>query len=995
MKVKKRRRISLFSLLIIALLIVGIGYASINSVILEMAGTVRAEVPKNVFITNVQYVSDVDANTTNSKIKNYLGTMMQSTVELSKTNPNSEIVYKVTVYNNSTKTGTFLDVIYDQANYDNQDIVYEIQDSGFKIDDTIAPKEKKDILIKFKYKDSTLATNNVLNSYLNFKIAEPNMLMQVSSSGNYFGAVNRTKIEKISFELGTIPKNYTQSFDASANQDKSIMGYVTDTDSNNMYEITFSSDAPIFANTNSSYLFYNLTKLTNISFNNFRTTTATDMAEMFKICRSLVNLDLSKFNTSNVTDMKDMFYYCSSLANLDVSNFNTAKVTDMSMMFNVCSSLVNLDLSNFNTANVTDMQFMFAYCSSLTSLDVSNFNPSQVTNMYRMFYECRKLIELDVSNFNTRSVTNMSEMFYYCNSLVSLDLSNFDTSQVTNMDSMFNYCNSLVSLDLSNFDTSQVTSMDSMFYHCNSLVSLDLSNFDTRNVTNMDSMFYECSSLTSLDVSNFNTSNVELLSWMFYNCSKLTNLDVSRFDTSNAGSLYGMFHYCSSLTHLDVSGFNTAGVINMSYMFAKCSSLTSLDVSKFDTAKVINMSYMFDSCSKLTSLDVSRFDTSQVTNMTKMFNGCSKLTSLNVSSFNTSQVTSMSEMFYSCSSLTNLDISNFDTSKVTNMSGMFRACSKLTSLDVSSFDTSKVTNMSYMFSSCSSLTTIYASDSFNTDNVTSSGSMFNLCSSLKGGNGTSYNSSYIDKTYARIDKSGTPGYFTKKNSVADIAYVQCSVQKRMHGNTYSKVGMYSYETSDNGIYGTFYYSLQDNNAGNNKNLKVGAYFEFKFKFYDKDKNELTNIHNDLGNIKLGVIPVQNTTWKKCSLSYSMLLKDSYSKNMPAKFIIAAADESTYVGGVDFRNNVDIGGRTENQFNLPAVFSNINLYIYTEMYGTTPNDSWYDKLNFNFYINGERTEPFEKLSYSSASNTLNVANVKTVYDSSYSKFETEFRKDTGW
>ena len=233
------------------------------------------------------------------------------------------------------------------------------------------------------------------------------------------------------------------------------------------------------------------------------------------------------------------------------------------------------------------------------------------------------------------------------------------------------------------------------------------------------------------------------------------------------------------------------------------------------------------------------------------------------------------------------------------------------------------------------------------------------------------------------------------NSVDDIAYVQCSVQKQMHGNTYSKVGMYSYETSDNGIYGSFYYSLQNNNAGNNRNLKAGAYFEFKFKFYDKDKNELTNIYNDLGNIKLGVIPVQNTTWKKCSLSYSMLLKDSYSKNMPAKFIIAAADESTYVGGVDFRNNVDIGGRTEKQFNLPDVFSNINLYIYTELYGTTPNDSWYDKLNFNFYINGERTEPFEKLSYSSASNTLNVANVKTVYDSSYSKFETEFRKDTGW
>ena len=685
MKVKKRRRISLFSLLIIALLIVGIGYASINSVILEMAGTVRAEVSKNVFITNVEYVSDVDANTTNSKIKNYLGTMMQSTVELSKTNPNSEIVYKVTVYNNSTKTGTFLDVIYDQANYDNKDIVYEIQDTGFKLYDTIAPKEKKDILIKFKYKNSTLATNNVLNSYLNFKIAEPNMLKQVTSSGNYFGAVDRTKIEKISFELGTIPKNYTQSFDASANQDKSIMGYVTDTDSNKMYEITFSSDAPIFANTNSSCLFYNLTKLTNISFDYFKTKTAENMSSMFLGCNSLTNLDLSSFNASKVTDMSEMFWGCSSLTSLDLSSFDTtSNVTNMHYMFRECGSLTSLDLDNFNTSQVTDMGGMFLKCSSLTTLNVSNFNTSNVKDMSYMFYKCIKLTNLDVSNLNNDNVTNMSNMFDSCVSLTSLDLNNFNTS----------------------------------------------------NVKNMSYMFHSCSKLTSLNVSSFNTGNVNYMSYMFDGCSNLTSLNVSNFDTSKVTSMSDMFEDCKALTSLDVSNFDTSNVTGMSSMFWGCSKLTSLNVSNFNTSKVTNMAYMFSECYNLTSLDVSNFDTSNVTNMRYMFRECYNLTSLNVSSFN--------------------------TSNVTNMSYMFEGCSKLTSLDVSSFDTSKVTNMSYMFSSCSSLTTIYASDSFNTDNVTSSGSMFNLCSSLKGGNGTSYSSSYTDKTYARIDKTGTPGYFTKQ-----------------------------------------------------------------------------------------------------------------------------------------------------------------------------------------------------------------------------------------
>ena len=70
--------------------------------------------------------------------------------------------------------------------------------------------------------------------------------------------------------------------------------------------------------------------------------------------------------------------------------------------------------------------------------------------------------------------------------------------------------------------------------------------------------------------------------------------------------------------------------------------------------------------------------------------------------------------------------------------------------------------MSYMFFDNTAITTIYASNKFNTANVTSSSNMFESSSKLVGGNGTAYNSSYTDKTYARIDASGTPGYFTSK-----------------------------------------------------------------------------------------------------------------------------------------------------------------------------------------------------------------------------------------
>jgi len=59
-----------------------------------------------------------------------------------------------------------------------------------------------------------------------------------------------------------------------------------------------------------------------------------------------------------------------------------------------------------------------------------------------------------------------------------------------------------------------------------------------------------------------------------------------------------------------------------------------------------------------------------------------------------------------------------------------------------------------MFNQC------IASMDFNTSKVTNSSYMFYGCTSIKGQNGTTYNSSYIDCTYARLDTSSTPGYFS-------------------------------------------------------------------------------------------------------------------------------------------------------------------------------------------------------------------------------------------
>ncbi len=156
------------------------------------------------------------------------------------------------------------------------------------------------------------------------------------------------------------------------------------------------------------------------------------------------------------------------------------------------------------------------------------------------------------------------------------------------------------------------------------------------------------------------------------------------------------------------------------------------------------------------------------------------LEQVNISNFNTSNVTDMSFMFgcgaiaYNCKLSEIQGLTNLDTSNVTTMQAMFVNQKNLRTLDLSSFNTPKLTNTNYMFLA-TNLTTIYVSSGFDVSKVTSSAEMFaksgaGLSAStnyvLTGGRGTTYNSSHVDKEYARIDDpdNGRPGYFTLKTN---------------------------------------------------------------------------------------------------------------------------------------------------------------------------------------------------------------------------------------
>lgn len=164
------KKIKLYSIVIfIATLFMGIGYASINSISLNIDGELYAQVQDGIFISNVSYESNLSANLTSSTINGYYQTTLNSNVELSASDSSSNISYLVTFYNNTAENYQYIETIYEEDFYSNFDIIYELTTTS----DTNIIKSKEYLTLKltFKYKEDVIPTEsiNTLSSYLNFK----------------------------------------------------------------------------------------------------------------------------------------------------------------------------------------------------------------------------------------------------------------------------------------------------------------------------------------------------------------------------------------------------------------------------------------------------------------------------------------------------------------------------------------------------------------------------------------------------------------------------------------------------------------------------------------------------------------------------------------------------------------------------------------------------------------------------------------------------------
>lgn len=395
------------------------------------------------------------------------------------------------------------------------------------------------------------------------------------------------------------------------------------------------------------------------------------------------------------------------------------------------------------------------YANEDASLMFTNIN-YPVTNIVSL---------IDTRGINFSKTTNMSSMFNSSNSIYyKINIDGMDTSNVENMAYMFangvNANTTTAPIDISHLNTSKVKSMSSMFF--GSFASaINMSGIDTSNVEDISFIFQGAKKVTSLNLANLNVTKVRNIIQPFYDMSSLTHLDLSNWNLASITSLDYFLRYTSSLESVNFTGFKTDHITSMNQMFLS-SGVKTLDLSSFNTSHVTNMDSMFKYTSRLTSVNLSSFDTSAVTNMKEMFSGAS-ITNLDLSSFNTSNVTDMTQMFSSMPVLRVLKVNSFDTRNVTTMSAMFYMTDLWNSvLDLSSFSSQSLVDTGNMFASIKAKT-IYASPQFSLDSVTNSLGMFWNNTNLVGGNGTAYSNGFPqDKTFARIDAPGTPGYFTLK-----------------------------------------------------------------------------------------------------------------------------------------------------------------------------------------------------------------------------------------
>ena len=214
-------------LLFVGALIMGVGYAAIGNVELDITGDLQANLQPGIFITDVSYYSDNEVGETKSKIKNYYGTVVNSDISLGNSS-DSSVTFKLTLYNSTKSVYTFMGLNYDDYFYSNSNIKASI--SGINVGDKVLGKSYIDVFLTFTYADGASVDDGNLEAFL--RLIFEKLPPEFSVIGNPVNWVNTD------VTLEVIPSNnipvefYEYSFDGGSTWSTSnTKTYTENTDS--------------------------------------------------------------------------------------------------------------------------------------------------------------------------------------------------------------------------------------------------------------------------------------------------------------------------------------------------------------------------------------------------------------------------------------------------------------------------------------------------------------------------------------------------------------------------------------------------------------------------------------------------------------------------------------------------------------------------------------------------------------------------------------------
>lgn len=180
--------------------------------------------------------------------------------------------------------------------------------------------------------------------------------------------------------------------------------------------------------------------------------------------------------------------------------------------------------------------------------------------------------------------------------------------------------------------------------------------------------------------------------------------------------------------------------------------------------------------SGIESLDMKNCDTSLVENMRSMFYGCKEMGKstggyFSFVGFRLPLLTNMNQMFRDCTNLGYLEFVGNTFEKNITAQGWAQGCTSLYAVTLYGTNISKISDTTRMFADDESLSNIGVwyndgpdnplwKEYTSCENAESSNNMFRGCVNIRGVEGTTYDSSKTDKTYAHYDEApDNPGYF--------------------------------------------------------------------------------------------------------------------------------------------------------------------------------------------------------------------------------------------